>query len=184
MEIRPFARYALPLLLAVGMLVTAGSAFTQKPAKKVDSLAEVTKACKDKKPGETVKVGGKAVTCQIPTSQVAAACANKKAGARAMVTVQRDEDKKTEKASENASMMPESTAKSPQDNNIAKVPQSENIAKAPQSENIAKPPQYNNTAKPPQHKITARAVQYQQVECPPACCYINGCIHPENRKCL
>lgn len=24
----------------------------------------------------------------------------------------------------------------------------------------------------------------KNVQCPPACCYINGCIYPQNRECL
>jgi hypothetical protein len=114
MEIRAFARYALPLLLAAALLITAGSVFAQEEERKGGTPAEITKACKNKKPGKTVKVRGKYVTCQTPTPEVANACKNKNPG------------------------------------DIVRVGKGEGKQKA----------------------------------CPPACCYINGCMHPQNRDCL
>ncbi len=31
---------------------------------------------------------------------------------------------------------------------------------------------------------TVRIGSGKDVQCPPACCYINGCIYPQNRECL
>ncbi len=112
METRAFARYALPLLLAAGILITAGSVFAQKEERKALPRTEVAKACENKKPGDTVKVDGKDVTCQTPTPEVAKACKNKKPG------------------------------------------------------------------------DTVKVGKGKDVTCPPACCYINGCIYPQNRDCL
>ena len=115
MKTRAFARFALPLLLAAGILIPAGSAFPQKEERKGVTPAEVAKACKNKKAGDTVKVGGKDVTCQNPAPEVANACKNKKPGERVKVR---------------------------------------------------------------------RGKEVKEVACPPACCYENGCIYPQNRDCL
>ena len=146
METKAFARYTLFLLLAVGILITASSVFTQKGREEVTPAqvakgvtpAQVTKACKDKKPGDTVKLGGQDITCQTPTPQVAKACQNKKPGA--IVRVAKD-----------------ATCQTPE------------VAKACQNKKPG---------------VTVTMAQTKQVACPPACCYINGCIHPQNRDCL
>jgi hypothetical protein len=108
-ETKAFARHA-SVLLAGAILLGACSSFP--PDGGVATLAEITKACTGKKPGDTVTVRGKDVACQTPAPEVAGLCGNRAPG-----------------------------------------------------ENV-------------------RLATGQQVTCPPACCYINGCYHPINRECL
>jgi|CXWL01.1.fsa_nt_gi hypothetical protein len=111
METKAFAGSAVPALFAAAILLGACSGLSHEEGK-VATLAEITKACTGKKPGDKVTVGGKDVVCQTPTHEVAEACMNRTPG-----------------------------------------------------ENV-------------------RIGGGQEQTCPPACCYINGCNYPQNRKCF